>query len=474
MAFTGGIKRPQASTSNNNNTQQNYYDRLVTIVSYNTESRKMIVEDDKQKKYEVFVNPKEYLRAEESVKNLPVDRTTTWMGHSIDKQMEKNYPVGSKIILQKSKVLKNNNGVAETEVQRIHGVPNAEPDKTFQGIVTVTARTDENRLKRIARVQHWNANGIDVNNSESLEALAKEIDKGCEGYLQTIGKWNVTLPTTGVQFRALMKTDRTYALNNTPIYEAVNFSIPFDWMPGPDDENGKEIKDQAHPMTGKEMLDFVEAYIDYISNHEQFKDHLDDMLIEVAPYRSYPASNNKQLQLTFGDPQRDANADKNPLFQLANQQNYLDIEQSDKLQGRNYAVNGIIQLSPNKYEKVNGVLTEIPSYWVNNLHVNHTKGHVHAMVRTQEGFKVDLHPNLKLIYNRKAENTDQNDNGGSEPQNQKGQYSAPQRAPAQPRPVQNSQESDEFDPFAADSAAPAPAPSTNNEQKNAPRFGRRG
>ena len=42
MAFTGGIKRPQASTSNNNNTQQNYYDRLVTIVSYNTESRKMI------------------------------------------------------------------------------------------------------------------------------------------------------------------------------------------------------------------------------------------------------------------------------------------------------------------------------------------------------------------------------------------------------------------------------------------------
>ena len=89
MAFTGGIKRPQASTSNNNNTQQNYYDRLVTIVSYNTESRKMIVEDDKQKKYEVFVNPKEYLRAEESVKNLPVDRTTTWMGHSIDKQMEK-------------------------------------------------------------------------------------------------------------------------------------------------------------------------------------------------------------------------------------------------------------------------------------------------------------------------------------------------------------------------------------------------
>ena len=80
--------------------------------------------------------------------------------------------------------------------------------------------------------------------------------------------------------------------------------------------------------------------------------------------------------------------------------------------------------------------------------------------------------NLKLIYNRKAENTDQNDNGGSEPQNQKGQDSAPQRAPAQPRPVQNSQESDEFDPFAADSAAPAP--STNNEQKNAPRFGRRG
>ena len=80
MAFTGGIKRPQASTSNNNNTQQNYYDRLVTIVSYNTESRKMIVEDDKQKKYEVFVNPKEYLRAEESVKTyLLTDQQLGWV-----------------------------------------------------------------------------------------------------------------------------------------------------------------------------------------------------------------------------------------------------------------------------------------------------------------------------------------------------------------------------------------------------------
>ena len=94
------------------------------------------------------------------------------------------------------------------------------------------------------------------------------------------------------------------------------------------------------------------------------------------------------------------------------------------------------------------------------------------MVRTQEGFKVDLHPNLKLIYNRKAENTDQNDNSGSEPQNQRTQDSAPQRAPAQPRPVQNSQEAEEFDPFASDSVAPAPSPS--NEQKTAPRFGRRG
>jgi hypothetical protein len=470
-AFTGGIRRPQVQSnqSNDNNQQQSQYDRLVTVLGYNTDARTLACEDEKGKKFEVFVNPEEYARGEKAAAVMPgLDRAKTWMGHSIDKQMEKNYGVGSKVILQRSRVHKKDNGqgMAVTEVQRVIGVPNAEPDKTFQGIFTLTSRTDENRLKRIARVQHWQNKGIDINDGDALEALKQQMDEAAARNGEKIGEYPVTRPTIGVQFRALMKTDRISEYDKSPIYEAVDTSIPFDWMPGPLDEAGKEIKSQAHPITGDEMLAFVDQYADYIMNHAQFKDAAEagEMQVEVCAYKSYPASNNKQLQLTFGEPNRDQHAEKNPLYQLSHRKSFVDMAQTEQIQGRNYAVNGIIQISPNKLEKVNGKPEEIASYWVNNLHANHTKGHVMAMVRTSQGYKVEPHANLKLIVEKRAENDAA---AAPAPAPQKPSYnSAPAAAPAPApaaEPVRHTPQpqadlDDDFDPFATPEASAPSAP----------------
>lgn len=464
-AFTGGIKRPQVQSQTGENQQQNQYDRLVTVLGYNTDAKTLACEDVNGKKYEVFVNLDEVARGEKSATAMGIDRTTTWMGHSIDKQMQKNYPAGSKVILQRSRVHKKDNGqgMAVTEVQRVIGVPNPEADKTFQGIFTLTSRTDENRLQRIARVQHWQNRGIDINDNEVLETLKGQMDEVSASNGEKIGEYPVTRPTIGVQFRALMKTDRLYQVDNSPIYEVVDSSIPFDWMPGPLDESGKEIKSQAHPITGDEMLAFVEQYAEYISSHPQFKDNIDSMQVEVCAYKSYPASNNKQLQLTFGEPHRDQHAEKNPLFQLSHRKSFVDMAQTEQIQGRNYAVNGIIQISPNKLEKVNGKPVEIDSYWVNNIHANYTKGHVMAMVRTSEGFKAEPHANLKLIIEKKAENE-----ASAAPAPSKPAYSAPAAASAPApaaEPVRKAQApapqadiDDDFDPFATpDTSAPAAA-----------------
>jgi hypothetical protein len=465
-AFTGGIKRPQVQNQSgeNNNQQQNQYDRLVTVLGYNTEAKTLVCEDEKGKKYEVFVNPEEVIRGEKAATAMSIDRTKTWMGHSIDKQMEKNYPAGSKLILQRSRVHKKDNGqgMAVTEVQRVIGVPNPEPDKTFQGIFTLTARTDENRLQRVARVQHWQEKGIDVNDESAIQALKQQMDESSVNLGQKIGEYNVTLPSVGVQFRALMKTDRPDPYYQGPnkedafIYEVVNTSIPFDWMPGPLDESGKEIKSQAHPITGDEMLEFMDAYIAYISEHEQFKDHIDDMIVEICAYRSYPASNNKQLQLTFGEQNRDQHAEKNPLYQLSHRKSYVDMDQTADglIQGRNYAVRGIIQISPNKLEKIGGKPTEIPSYWVNNLHANSTKGHVMALVRTSQDYKAEPHANLKLIVEAKKEQS--NDAAPAPARAQAPSAPAPAAAPAAPvrHEPQPQADLDDFDPFATPEAAP--------------------
>jgi len=233
-------------------------------------------------------------------------------------------------------------------------------------------------------------------------------------------------------------------------------------MPGPDDENGKEIKAQAHPITGDEMVAFVEQYAEYISNHPEFKDQVENMAIEICAYESFPASNNSQLQLTFGIPNRDQHADKNPLYQLSHRKSFVDIAQTEQIQGRNYAVNGIVQISPNKLVKVDGKPVEIPSYWVNNLHANGTKGHVMAFIRTSTGCKVEPHANLKLIVEPRKENA----SAPAKPAaNAEQQFSAPAQAPAkaplapaakaQAAPEEDLGSGEDFDPFAVPTSTPA-------------------
>lgn len=424
MAFTAGIKRPQQNTNTSNSNEQNTYDRLITVTSYDTNKGYMYGTDDKGKKYEIYVNPKEFQRAEDSVLSRKIDvGKVNWMGHKIDKGMEKSVPVGSKVVLIRSKVVTNDKTreMSVTEVHRIGGVPNPDTDKTFQGIFTMTYRMDEGK-KRISRVQHWNPRAVNVNVESDVAALATKIDEARKNYGVKLGEHNVTEPTIGVQFRALLKTDRAYPyLDNRPVFEVVDSSLPFDWIPGPEDENGKEIKTQAHPLTGDEMLSYAEAYAEYISNHEQFQESLENMRVEICYYHVYPASRNDTLLLTTGDKDKDRNADKNPLYQLSHRVSYVDMANNDDalIVGRNAAVNGIIQIAGNKLEKVNGKPVEIANYWVNKVYANNTRGHVHSFVRSvdEEGleYKAEPHEKLKLI---KTEQQEQAGRGEAAPASQ--------------------------------------------------------
>lgn len=462
------MKRPAMANSDNNSMQQSSFDRLVTVEGYDIPQKIMFAVDDNGKKFEVRINEQSFRSAEDSVqkKGLKVD-TLNWMGHNINKKMAEAHPAGSRLILKKTKVLKrdNGNGYAVTEADRIAGVPNPEADKTFQGVFTLSGRTDENRDKRVSRVHHWPTRGIDINDDVALQKIAKEMDEAIASSGMMIGKDKVTVPTIGVQFRALLKTDRKQP-DDTPVYEAVDTSLPFSWV----SEEGENGKKTGHALTGAEMMELREGYISYISEHEQFKNHLDDMIVEVCPYRSYPASINDKLRLTTGDPRRDANADKNPLFQLCYRKSFVDMAQTVEIQGNNNAVNGIIQISKNKLVKIDGKPQEVPSYWVSDLHANHTKGHVHAFIRTSEGFKVEPHANLKLqkndaLTNQQPQQPQQQQNTRPVEQNQQPMTQQRTSAPAVPAPAPAPvsmpvDDGDGFDPFAdtpTDNAAAAPA-----------------
>lgn len=471
MAFDAGIKRPQQSQSNQNSMQQNSFDRLLTVVSYDTAQGTILTKDDRDgKDYEIFVNPDEVYRADQALKEKSVDISgINWMGHKVDKGMEKNIPVNSKLIALRTRFVEKNKqtNVTRLEIHRIGGVPNPEPDKTFQGIFTMTYRMDEG-LKRLSRVQHWNPTSIrlDPKNEGKLMELKDKIDAARAEYGTKIGEYNVTKPTIGVQFRAIIKTDRVYSLNERPIYEAIDTSNPIDWIPGPEDESGKEIKTEAHPLNGDEMLQYAQMYMDYIQSDEQFKNYQSEIVYEVCFYHVYPASRNDNLLLTTGNPQKDKNADKNPLYQLSHRQSYVDMAHSENglIVGRNAAVNGIIQLSGNKLAKVDGKPVEIASYWVSKLHANNTRGHVHSFIRSigEDGleYKVEPHKNLQLIKDEKQQNylnTKNQEQAASGSYQQEGASepapSTVSATPSTPLPKDN-----EFDPFNTpefDVAAPA-------------------
>lgn len=480
MAFTAGLKAPRQFSGANSNNNQNTFDRLVTVKDYDISKAYMYVEDDKGKKYEVFVNPEQVRSANAASQEKGTDLTTVnWMGHSIDEKMKKAIPVGSKVILIRSKVVQKDQtrDLSQTEVHRIVGVPNPKADKTFQGLFTMTYRMEDGK-ERISHAQNWDYNGIDINDTAALEELKAKMDKARANYGKKVGEYTVTEPTIGVQFRSLMETSEKYEYEKDPtkntIYDAVDFSLPFDWMPGPEDENGKEIKSQAHVITGDEMMAFAEQYAEYIQNHESFKNHLDKMLVEVCFFHVYPASKNNNLALTFGVPKKDQHADKNPLYQLSHRKSFIDIAQTESITGKNAAVNGIIQISDNKLIEIDDVPTKIPSYWVSKIHANNARGHVHAFIRTANGNKVRPVEQLALIKNEVAAGSNAGSSsgnggnggnsgsaGGNSGVSANVAVTTSKAAPVVPEV----NDFDPFDPFGSEEAAPAVA------TRAAPKFG---
>lgn len=447
MAYTANVKRPQAGAGNQSGYQRTY-DRLVEVIGYNLESKTVYVKDETEKKYAVSIDPEKYAATVNAIKAKNTQGAPApYMGHEIDEKMKKAIPVGKKMILKNSKVIKKDNGegYAQTLVSKINAVTVDAPNKTFSGIFTVSAKTNKDRNKVIGRVQNWKDQSIDINDEEKLQQLKKDIDEAASFSGKKIGEYNVTMPTMGVQFWALMETDRINPLDNKMVLEAVEGSIPFDWII-PENETGDKAK--GHPLTGDEMLGMVEGFMDYISNHPNFKDKLDKMRIEISPYYSYPASENDKLKLTFGDPKKDQYAHKNPLYKLSHARSFVDMDQTEEIQGRNLAVRGIVQISDNKLERVDGKPVEIPSYWVSNLHVDHTTAPVRNLVRSSDGLKVELHENLKLRYVTN-DNPNASANNSAPAQSQQSSASAPAASAPVAQPAAKV-DSDEMDPFAGD------------------------
>ena len=401
-AFTGGRKVQNFGISNANkgggDNYQQAIDRLVIVDKYDLANRKIYCTDKKDgRKMIAHIDPIQYARDVEYYSKNSREGYTGPQGHSIDSIMEKEYPVNSPVILKYTKILKKDDGAGFSicEANRVSAVNNPEDDKTFYCLVGVRLRVDEEGQICVARGSLFKREkGIDFNDETEVEAVAKMIDERNSVSSRMVGEFRETLPSYGVQYRALMlspEKDRT----GSDKYIAVNESTLFDWMEGPAGEDGKEIKEQAHLLTGQEFLSYFEDYAAYIESHPKYSAHVKDMRIEAILYESAPASRNKNLRLGSKD---DENVKKKLMYKLGSTPCFVDQEQTTSINHDNYVVRGIVQFSANKLEKVAGKPVEIQSYWLNNIHINGFKGSPHAFIRTSDGLKVEVAPELKLQH----------------------------------------------------------------------------
>lgn len=483
-AFTGGRKVQNFGINNANkgttNNFQQPIDRLVVVDKYDLANRKIYCTDKKDgRKMIAHIDPVQYARDVEYYSKNPREGYNGPLGHSIDGVMEKEYPVNSPVILKYTKILKKDDGAgfAVCEANRVAPVSNPEDDKTFYCLAGVRLRVDEEGFVCVARVSLWKREtGIDFNNEEDVNAVAALIDERNSVSSRMVGEFRETLPSYGVKYRALMLSPEKDT-DGKDKYIKVNESTFFDWMEGPEGPDGKEIKEQAHLLTGQEFISYFEDYAAYIENHPKYSNHVKNMRIEATLYESAPASRNKNLRLGQKD---DPKVKTKLMYKLGSTPSYVNQEQTTMINHDNYVVRSIVQFSGNKLEKVAGKPVEIQSYWVNNLHINGFKGNVDAFIRTSDGLKVEVAPELKLQHApsegstsaTNASSTYSNGNSESAPSQS---APVPAQAPVQ-RVEQESSDEDSQDlfQFFSESAAPAPAEETKSSGSGSTGGSRRG
>lgn len=395
VAFTGGLVRtisPQAQKSTN--TSQDNSDRLIEVTGYDVKANTMFAKQvvkmkdgtEKEFKLQVTVDPEAVLRGNKSVEEKNLTNTIKFKGHLIDEKMEKDIPVGKRVVLEKAKVLKvvkkDNENVLVVQAQRVFNVPSEEADRCFEGIMTVNMNREGNRVNF---VQHWADNAIAADDTEAIEGWKTKMQEIVDGYGKEMFGKSVVYPSIGVQLRAIVphKDEK----NADVAYQVIDTSGALDYIPAQKDAAGEIIK-KAHPLDPENFQAYLDGYTQHIQ--ENFAAENPDVKIEVCVYFNYKASP-MSTTLVIKDNKWD------PISQMATCKTRLSQDPDSVVQGKNWAVKGIVQISDDRAHRNGRQVDFIPTYFVNRLHANNIKGHVHSWVHSSDGKKTVPHPQLQRI-----------------------------------------------------------------------------
>ena len=459
MAFTGGSRKKTLG-----DTQKGAYerrpqinDRLVTITGYNLDAGTMQASDERGFNFDIHIDPVAKARNEKYMADNKI-ANAKWLGHSIDSVMADYLKVGQKVVVEKGQIVKkaNKNGqdYFVLKANRIINAPCQDPEKVFEGLFTVSQYKD-----RVSNVQAWSKQAIALEDEESITDLKSRIDEGHDAFGQKVADKLSIKPTTGFAFRAIIPNEGL-SDNEKTKYIVVDNSDAFDWVgKNSDISSAPESVKQGAPVNSDYFEWKLEQYTNYLT--DQYPDLLDKIKVEICWYDNFQASGFSKYMAINGE--------YDPIYQMAHTVTKMSSspEDEDVMIGKNWAVQGIVQISDDDATKTGpGQFIGVPRNYVTRLHANNPKGHIHAWIHSSDDLKCEPHKAIQRVLSKeqaakvnakRSGNEMHMDMEGTQAAPQADQmdddYEVPTTNTSAPAPIE-----DDFDPFASDFAAsPAPA-----------------
>lgn len=372
-----GFVRKQFTSNQNNNATRRPRDYLVEVVDYDLPQKTMVVRNvEDGRNILVYISPEAIARATKKIRS-DAD-PTRFVGYMIDERMQAKIPVGQRVVLEgcvaQRRVQVGSETYSRFEAQWINSVPDARPEKAFRAAYTIDAYGG-----RVNSVQVWEPKAMDVTeNKDDILAYLGRMDEVVASHGR--GEHPVNL---GLQLRALV--NKGADAEGKPIYEAIDTTGAFVWVPAKRDEAGNQIE-KGHPLDQASAIQLIEGYLGYLE--DVYKDRPEvQYRVEVMPFREYRASQQSNKMAIH---------EKSPLADLSTTQTRCSIDDSDTIQGKNWAVNSIVVLSKDQAPSKPGEEWKIRNL-VQDLYTNGYRGHVCNHVRSFDDGKVQVHPQLDRV-----------------------------------------------------------------------------
>lgn len=363
---------------------------LVEVVDYDLANHTMIarnVEDPYSSVTDIEVS----ISAESIARNKAKDASRSavdparYVGYLIDERMAARIKPGQRVVLEdcvpQRRVQRGDKTYSRFEARWISAIPDPRPNKAFRGIVTL-----EEYENKASNFQVWEERGLDTQNDyEAIVSYLDEMDKVAAASAR--GEHPVSL---GIQLRAIVQKGTTTIRQGSeekevPQYEAINTTTAFSWVSAKRDEAGNKLAD-GHPLTKDDAVSLIQQYTEYLA--DEFKDRPDVMYrVEVMPFREFRASQQSKKMILH---------DRSPMAELARAQTRQSPDDTEVVQGKNFAQRGIIVLSKDKAPQNPGESWEERNF-VQDVFLSGFRGHICNFVSSSDGGRVKVHEGLDRI-----------------------------------------------------------------------------